>query len=91
VWVLCDARDIEETWGSFKFVVIKYVKANVDRGFTIGGVEDVVQALDDNCMQLQGMAGSRFIGPFINAVQHWEQTLSLISEVRLTSSTPSNL
>jgi len=75
------ARDIEETWASSRFVVSKYVKGNVDRGFTVGGVDEVVQLLDDNCMQLQGMAGSRFIGPFLNTVQRWEQTLSLISEV----------
>ena len=74
-------REIEETWASSKFVVTKYVKANVDRGYTVGGVDEVVQVLDDNCMQLQGMAGSRFVGPFLNTVQRWEQTLSLISEV----------
>jgi len=57
------------------------VKGNVERGHTVGGVEEVVQLLDDNCMQLQGMAGSRFVGPFLNTVQRWEQVLSLISEV----------
>lgn len=62
-------------------MVTKYVKGNVDRGYTVGGVEEVVLILDDNCMQLQGMAGSRFIGPFLNTVQRWEQVLSLISEV----------
>jgi len=77
----CDIREVEETWASAKFVVTKYVKGNVDRGYTVGGVEEVAQILDDNCMQLQGMAGSRFIGPFLNTVQKWEQTLSLISEV----------
>ena len=76
-----DFRDIEETWAASKFVVTKYVKGTVERGYTVGGVEEVVQLLDDNCMQLQGMAGSRFIGPFLNTVQRWEQTLSLISEV----------
>ena len=64
--------------------MVKYVKGTVDRGFIVGGVEDVVQVLDDNCMQLQGMAGSRFIGPFLNTVQRWEQTLSMISEVLIT-------
>ena len=77
--MLC--REIEEIWAASKFTVVKYIKANVDRGYTVGGVEDVAQVLDDNCMQLQGMAGSRFVGPFLNTVQRWEQTLSLISEV----------
>jgi len=74
-------REIEETWAVAKFAVSRYVKAGVERGFTVGGVDDVLQVLDDNCMQLQGMAGSRFIGPFLNTVQRWEQTLSMISEV----------
>ena len=87
-------RDVEDTWANFKFVVVKYVKGGVERGYTVGGVEEVVQVLDDNCLQLQGMAGSRFVGPFLNVVQRWEQTLSLISEVRgtprsLTTMSPS--
>jgi hypothetical protein len=32
-------------------------------------------------MTLQGMAGSRFIGPFLKTVQEWEKSLSLIAEV----------
>jgi len=78
-------REIEEIWAASKFTVVKYIKAGVDRGYTVGGVEDVAQVLDDNCMQLQGMAGSRFVGPFLNTVQRWEQTLSLISEVIFTT------
>jgi len=72
---------MEETWSASRFTVTKYVKSGVERGYTVGGVDDVMQVLDDNCMQLQGMAGSRFVGPFLNTVQRWEQTLSLISEV----------
>jgi len=40
-----------------------------------------MQTLDDNTMSLQGMSASRFIGPFLNTVQTWEKSLSLISEV----------
>jgi dynein heavy chain len=40
-----------------------------------------MQILDDNTMSLQGMSASRFIGPFLNTVQTWEKSLSLISEV----------
>ena len=59
----------------------KYVKGTSDRGHILGAVDEVMQTLDDNAMQLQGMAASRFIGPFFNSVQNWEKSLSHISEV----------
>ena len=74
-------KEVEDTWGNLKFSVQKYTKGTSDRGFILGSVEEVLQTLDDNAMQLQGMAASRFIGPFFNSVQNWEKSLSLISEV----------
>ena len=70
-----------ETWDKLKFNVFKYEKGTSDRGFILGAVDEVMQTLDDNTMSLQGMSASRFIGPFLNTVQTWEKTLSLISEV----------
>lgn len=70
-----------ETWEKIKFDVSKYVKGTQDRGYIIGAVDEVMQTLDDNTMSLQGMSASRFIGPFLNTVQTWEKSLSLISEV----------
>lgn len=32
-------------------------------------------------MNLQSMAGSQFIGPFLGVVMDWDKTLSLISDV----------
>ena len=57
------------------------MKGTSERGFILGAVDEVLQTLDDNAMQLQGMSASRFIGPFLNAVQNWEKSLSHISEV----------
>ena len=57
------------------------MKGTSDRGFVLGTVDEVMQTLDDNAMQLQGMSASRFVGPFFNAVQQWEKSLSHISEV----------
>ena len=74
-------KEVEETWANLKFTVQKYTKGTSDRGYILGSVEEVLQTLDDNAMQLQGMAASRFIGPFFNSVQNWEKSLSLISEV----------
>lgn len=72
---------MEETWQSMKFSVIKYTKGTSDRGFILGAVDEILQSLDDNAMNLQSMSASRFIGPFMNTVQNWEKSLSLISEV----------
>jgi dynein heavy chain len=74
-------KEVEELWNNLKFTLIKYTKDNVDHGLVIGAIDEIAVALDDNCMQLQGMAASRYIGPFLNAVRNWEQVLSTISEV----------
>ena len=74
-------KDVDDLWSSMKLNVIKYIKGNQDRGWILGAVDEVMQALDDGSMNLQSMASSRFIGPFLNTVQNWEKTLSLISEV----------
>ncbi len=79
-------KEIEETWANQKFHVQKYMKGTSDRGFVLGSVDEVLQILDDNAMQLQGMSASRFVGPFFNAVQTWEKALSHISEVLDVSS-----
>ena len=74
-------KEVLETWDKLKFDVIKYVKGTQERGYVIGAVDEVMQTLDDNIMSLQGMSASRYIGPFLNTVQSWEKSLSLISEV----------
>lgn len=74
-------KEVIETWEKLRFEVIKYTKGTQDRGFVLGTVDEILQALDDNTMSLQSMSASRFIGPFLNTVQSWEKSLSLISEV----------
>ncbi len=56
-------------------------KGTQERGHILGPVDEIMQQLEDNTMSLQGMSASRFIGPFLNTVQGWEKSLSLISEV----------
>ena len=74
-------KEVIETWEKLKFDVFKYTKGTQDRGYIIGAVDEIMQTLDDNTMSLQSMSASRFIGPFLNTVQTWEKSLSLISEV----------
>ena len=47
----------------------------------MGSVDDINLTLDDNTMNLQSMAASRFVQPFCDKVQKWEKSLSHISEV----------
>ena len=70
-----------ETWEMMKFSVLRYFKGTQERGSILGPVEEVLQCLDDNSMNLQSMAGSRYVGPFLSTVQQWEKHLSLMGEV----------
>jgi len=79
--VLQSVHEVEETWRILKFNVQRYMKGTSERGYILGTIDEVLQTLDDNAMQLQGILSSRFIGPFLNSVQNWEKALSHISEV----------
>ena len=68
-------------WNNMKFTVYSYMKGTSNRGFILGSIDEVLQILDDSAMNLQSMSASRFVGPFLNTVQNWEKSLSLISEV----------
>ncbi|XP_072908128.1 dynein axonemal heavy chain 10 [Hemitrygon akajei] len=74
-------KEVVDTWENMKFTVQKYYKGTQDRGYILGSVDEILQILDDNAMNLQSMAGSRYVGPFLSTVQEWEKNLSLISEV----------
>uniref|UniRef100_A0A4W5NCU9 Dynein axonemal heavy chain 10 n=1 Tax=Hucho hucho TaxID=62062 RepID=A0A4W5NCU9_9TELE len=74
-------KEVVETWENMKFSVQRYFKGTQERGSILGVVDEILQNLDDNAMNLQSMAGSRFVGPFLATVQQWEKSLSLISEV----------
>ncbi|XP_063051673.1 dynein axonemal heavy chain 10 [Engraulis encrasicolus] len=74
-------KEVVETWENMKFNVQRYFKGTQERGFILGAVDEILQNLDDYAMNLQSMAGSRFVGPFLATVQTWEKSLSMISEV----------
>ena len=57
------------------------MKGTQERGVILGVVDEIVLSLDDNAMNLQSMAASRYVGPFFEKVQKWEKSLSHISEV----------
>ncbi|CAH8854159.1 unnamed protein product [Trichobilharzia szidati] len=74
-------KEVEETWQNLNFNVVSYVKAGQNRGYVLGALDDIVQILEDNSMNLQSMASSKFVGPFLSTVQLWEKNLSVISEI----------
>lgn len=75
-------REIENTWKSLRFTVVKYSKGGADdRGFILGAIDEIVTTLDDNAMSLQSMSASKFVVAFLDVVQRWEKILSHIGEV----------
>ncbi|XP_044053526.1 dynein axonemal heavy chain 10 isoform X1 [Siniperca chuatsi] len=73
-------KEVVETWENMKFSVLPYFKGTQERGFILGAVDEILLNVDNDAMNLQSMAGSRFVGPFLGTIQQWEKDLSLISE-----------
>ncbi|XP_043967273.1 dynein axonemal heavy chain 10 [Gambusia affinis] len=71
---------VSETWDNMRFNVQTYFKGTKEHGVILGAVDEILLNVDNDVMNLQSMAGSRFVGPFLNAIQRWEKDLSLISE-----------
>ncbi|KAL7391500.1 hypothetical protein ABVT39_010104 [Epinephelus coioides] len=73
-------KEVVETWENMKFSVHPYFKGTQERGSILGAVDEILLNVDNDAMNLQSMAGSRFVGPFLGTIQQWEKDLSLISE-----------
>lgn len=69
-----------ETWENMKFSVQPYFKGTQERGYILSAVDEILLNVDNDAMNLQSMAASRFVGPFLATIQQWEKDLSLISE-----------
>jgi dynein heavy chain len=64
-----------------EFTLFKFVKGTVDRGYLLRGTDEIVLQLEDDAMNLQSMAASKFVAAFRSEVGFWEKALSLIGEV----------
>uniref|UniRef100_A0A3Q2PNV9 Dynein axonemal heavy chain 10 n=1 Tax=Fundulus heteroclitus TaxID=8078 RepID=A0A3Q2PNV9_FUNHE len=71
---------VAETWDNMRFSVLTYFKGTQEHGVILGAVDEILLSVDNDVMNLQSMAGSRFVGPFLDIIQRWEKDLSLISE-----------
>ena len=74
-------KEIQEIWKNMTFTILPHFKGIEDRGFVLGSVDEIMLVLEDNAMNLQSMATSQFIGPFLGAVQKLEKSLAVIAEV----------
>lgn len=82
-------KEVVETWENIKFSVQPYYKGTQERGSVLGAVDEILLNVDNDAMNLQSMAGSRFVGPFLATIQQWEKDLSLISEtIEVSESKP---
>ncbi|KAI5707535.1 hypothetical protein M8J77_004618 [Diaphorina citri] len=78
-------QDITTAWTQEMVLpTIPHTKKGEDRGFQLGDLSEMLLQLEDSCMNLQSMAGSAYIGPFLPVVQEWEKRLSVVSEVLYT-------
>ncbi|KAK2902109.1 hypothetical protein Q8A73_011855 [Channa argus] len=73
-------KEVVEAWENMKFSVQPYFKGTQERGYILGAVDEILLNVDNDAMNLQSMAGSRFVGPFLGTIQQWEKDLSFISE-----------
>ena len=67
---------IAQAWETLELDMVEY-KAT----FKLRSTEDVYAALEDNIVTLSTMKASKFFVVFEKQITHWEQTLSLVSEM----------
>lgn len=83
-------KRVADTWENMKFSVLPYFKGTQERGSILGAVDEILLSVDNDAMNLQHMAGSRFVGPFLGTIKQWEKDLSLIRETIEVSETISH-
>lgn len=84
-------RTVKETWKNMKFILQPNLKSNQQRSLVLGAVDEILLNATNDKMDLQSMAGSRYVGSFLGTIQQLEKDLSLINEtieVRQHSQSP---
>ncbi|EUB64627.1 Dynein heavy chain 10, axonemal [Echinococcus granulosus] len=76
-----DFSALKDTWNGLQLEVKDYIPEKMKRGLIFGGLEEVIQTLDDSSLSLQSMSGSRFATPFLEEIRGLEKDLTLASEV----------
>jgi dynein heavy chain len=72
------AEKILLVWKQLEFEVLNYKDRNDT--FIVGGIEPVMEALDDSLVTLNTILGSRFCAPIRFEVTRWQKKLVLLSD-----------
>eukprot|EP00614_Pseudopedinella_elastica_P023348 CAMPEP_0172632160 /NCGR_PEP_ID=MMETSP1068-20121228/183038_1 /TAXON_ID=35684 /ORGANISM="Pseudopedinella elastica, Strain CCMP716" /LENGTH=115 /DNA_ID=CAMNT_0013443485 /DNA_START=15 /DNA_END=358 /DNA_ORIENTATION=- len=78
--IAAEIRKVEQHWSTIELTMEAYFKDGKDRGFLLVPKEEIKLELEDTLLNLQTMAGSRFIGEFAADVSKWDKTLNLVNE-----------
>ena len=73
-------KSIDVKWRSTAFELARYKKGNVDKGWVLRSAEDIKLDLEDNQLNLQTMAGSRYVVEFADEVKAWDTKLNNVNE-----------
>jgi len=71
---------IEAHWTHVELTMEAYTKDGKDRGFLLIPKEETKLELEDTLLNLQTIAGSRFVGEFAGEVHNWDKCLNLVNE-----------
>ncbi|KAG5316465.1 DYH2 protein, partial [Acromyrmex insinuator] len=71
-------QHIKETWEVMPITMIPYKDKGI---YKLKDIGDLIQTLEDHQVQLSSMKSTRFVEPFAQQVEYWEQSLSTIGEV----------
>jgi dynein heavy chain len=71
---------VSSRWQKVELLMEAYFKDGKDRGFLLVPQDDLKLELEDTLLNLQTIAGSRFIGEFVRDVSYWDKTLNLVME-----------
>jgi dynein heavy chain len=76
-----EIKNVVEVWTSTSFELIKHKKPNgEEKGYLLRAADDIKLQLEDHMLNLQTMAGSRFVTLFVDEVKGWERKLNTVSE-----------
>eukprot|EP00741_Cyanophora_paradoxa_P000409 tig00000404_g400.t1 len=69
---------VKNAWNSQEFVPMPY--KDFKEVYILGGVDEVIAALEESQVTIQTILGSRYVAPLRTNVEDWERKLRLMSE-----------
>lgn len=71
-------NDLDTTWANMKLDVEVHSRTKI---LLLKPSEELVEAFEDNQMQLQNMSTSKFVGEYLSQVTSWQKILSQADQV----------